>query len=475
MESSVVRVACVMWLSTALWAGIAGCGDDSLPEQAGKVSALNLESGEVKRFDRERDVPAGWAVCADERCLTFPPGFPCQILGPGACLLNAKCRLKLRCEFDLSSYGWSTARSAGEATDGAANAESGSSDPVNVPDLAPAGCEFACTAGDQRSCGELPDKTTCAGRADCVWEETTLDAGQGSGSSGEPAWDVPCGAESCLQPPMFGYCREKVALTCEALDRASCERRADCSWQVGACPLACAESGCDVACEPFCQPREVDPGCPPIAAPRCNPDELLTPELDAEGCATGYRCAPVCPEVYAATPECPGGRVEPVLDERGCTLNYVCVHDCADKTFVPPPCEKGTVVPVRDANGCVIELRCELAATETCDALGTRYQEALAQAKRCSSANGTKGGAPLQACSLTVANSLGCPACPTFVNPAQSAAITELTLLQDQWAKGRCGLDRACPAVECMQPAGASCQSASGDPNAATCVDAPGR
>lgn len=92
----------------------------------------------------------------------------------------------------------------------------------------------------------------------------------------------------------------------------------------------------------------------------------------------------------------------------------------------------------------------------SCAELESAYAKALGEAKVC--ANGPD---PVPPCSLEVPNELACP-CETFVNPANSGAVSTLEALKEQWGKQQCGKNVACPEIACPVPASAICSSSGG-------------
>ena len=67
---------------------VAACSTSPTEEAAG-VTAMNLDSGEIKTFDDESDVPSGWAICSDaDSC---PAPHPCAEIPESPCLLREDC------------------------------------------------------------------------------------------------------------------------------------------------------------------------------------------------------------------------------------------------------------------------------------------------------------------------------------------------------------------------------------------------
>src|SRR6185436_13550586 len=78
------------WRSSflALVAAIAVGGCSAAPTQETGVLAINLRTGDTRRFDVENDVPQGWVVCPDDGC---PAPAACGELDEAECLARADC------------------------------------------------------------------------------------------------------------------------------------------------------------------------------------------------------------------------------------------------------------------------------------------------------------------------------------------------------------------------------------------------
>lgn len=59
-------------------------------------------------------------------------------------------------------------------------------------------------------------------------------------------------------------------------------------------------------------------------------------------------------------------------------------------------------------------------------------------------------------CTETVDDELQCP-CPTFINPANTSAVSALVFFRESWDAEGCGEQIACPAVECPMVQGGGC------------------
>jgi hypothetical protein len=87
---------------------------------------------------------------------------------------------------------------------------------------------------------------------------------------------------------------------------------------------------------------------------------------------------------------------------------------------------------------------------ESCDALETDYDNALAAAKKCML------GATDQ-CQQLVSSSLSCSGCKQYVNDA-----TMLNAIQTEWASQKCdSVPHVCPAIACAVPTASVCTSSS--------------
>lgn len=438
VSGRMVLVGCAM---AALLLGACGDVDDGTGKD---VTALNLETGEKQVFTGEDRVPGGWIVCINDRC-PIPDHFSCQNLGPATCLLSRRCSLKLLCEFDIPGIPpiyriepqLGPELQGEEPVDahdaGAAPCAVDSDDPnfgcvVPVqpvePRYAPQGCEFVCRGPTpQPTCEEIRDPRACEANPKCDWEWLNLIQPLGEGhtedgnnpsteSNTEVPSDVaagmPCTPDYCPPLPQ-GFCRPAKPHACEQLDKYRCHAREDCTWDPMPCP--CSERGCDMACGPFCRPRQnVCPPPPPV---------------------------PLCKE----------GRIEQVYDEQGCLVGY----KCADTTR----CEvlrKEYDELLRDAKQCT-PIRY---LNEGC--LGGPGPEGCIQPP------------DTKQCSITVPNGLGCMSCPTYINAEHGEAVEMLHDLRSEFEELGCMRNIACVAMACAMPRFGSCEYALGG-SQASCVD----
>lgn len=424
-------------LCAALLLGACGGTDSGDPGELGdQVTALNLETGERELFDCESSVPRGWAICADARCV-IPPKFPCTELGPGACLLSdQRCQLKLRCEFDISGGSIWHGVPTNEYPDAPMARDYDKLVADGSPDDrygAPPNCEFACVPQQEPepTCEDVRHPEQCEGRPDCQWEwlyyahpadkgEPSVEGGDpgnmaDSGKPGVPSdyIGMPCPPDICNIPPRpAGICIPKRPASCEELDRESCYRRKDCSWDQGPCDLICMEpeltnndmgqidAYCKRLCEPSCRPVPEPPVCKPVPEPRCREGYLPVPIIDDNDCLVGYECKPI--------------------------------HG------------------------------------NECDGIAERYAETLQEAKKCTpvytfdkpSFCGPRlllaCSPPPNPCTEHVTSSLAC-GCPTAVNPHNREALATLRELSAAWTQNRCDYELMCPAIACMKPQGSGC------------------
>ncbi len=83
-----------------------------------------------------------------------------------------------------------------------------------------------------------------------------------------------------------------------------------------------------------------------------------------------------------------------------------------------------------------------------CTELVTKYAAALKEAKKCDSS------IDVPQCTDKTSDSLLC-GCPTFYNPANKAAVSELATLSKQATSMGCQVP--CPEIACFEPQGATC------------------
>lgn len=458
---------------------LGACGGEGTENQTG-VTALNLETGNQKEFANEDEVPVGWAICPERRCV-IPPEFPCERLGPGACLLSDQCRLKLRCEFDLFGYGLRNLPEDNNNSDGAEPHSDGA--PAGVTNAAPSGCEFLCVPDKaQPGCDEIRDARVCEARDDCQWHWIAFERGEAGQDDNEAG--AFCPPEICGQPYPSGFCSPARPQACEKLDIRTCKVREDCVWDPGYCDLMCfdpsldAEGPCGNLCQPSCKPRPVPPVCPTIHVerPECEDGSRPVPQYDDQGCLVGYTCQPVCLDRPIYRPTCPNGEIEPIYDDAGCLIGYKCARECPAIELAKPNCTDDRIEPIYDEAGCLVGYRC--VALKPCDALQAKYREALAEAKQCNPLWNIVDCADMvdcrvpRPCTLTMPNALGCSGCPTYVNTTNGLAIETLKRVQLEWSRAGCDINLDCMRMFCPVPQGAGCKAdRTAGSSAGTCVD----
>lgn len=137
-------------------------------------------------------------------------------------------------------------------------------------------------------------------------------------------------------------------------------------------------------------------------------------------------------------------------------------------------CQVGSYVPICGVDGVTYDAACGIhcvpvaVACEqecpcpSCEDLEAQYRAALEEAKVC---NPT---IDMEQCTSSAPDELGCP-CDTFVNPDNTAALTTLGELRDQWEEMDCQVP--CPGVECEVPAGGHCVPMGGSGSTGGCHD----
>jgi|GEM_PF-6947960 hypothetical protein len=389
-------------LCLALVAG--GCGDRAVDA----VSAINLETGEIKSYPSADKVPAGWASCSDADCSDFP-AVPCQNLGDNVCEKNPNCRLVE----DWCSGGINCTTPAGEGGgDTGTNSDGDTATPCDETVAPPPKCEFKCLAKTPLLCDELTEASDCKGRPDCEWGPGVCPA-------------IACGPEGDC-PPCLETCQPKQAAPCENLGQNACEESSECSWIIAPC-LACDPSSTDgCECPSFCQPQ-TEPSCPALPTPvTCPPNSESVPVYDEYGCITDYTCQNLCPSMPM------------------------------------PMCEEGTeLVTFYDDAGCVM-YECK-ATTTTCGELFEEYKKTVVEAKSC------MGVLTYAAqCDTAMPSQLAC-GCDTFVNNSNGAAVAKLKALKTAWDATTCAQQINCITLPCIAPKSASCNAPEG--GTGTCQD----
>lgn len=145
-----------VWLLTA-------CGEESLPAQDESVLALDLQSGERRRFKARKEVPSRWTICADDAC-TIPPSVPCEQLGLRLCVDRPECKPGLFCELDFESGPLAVREAFLLTKNDRPSSRSGSAGESVA-------CKMTCTTREPSSCEAATDEQTCLGLSSvrCEW------------------------------------------------------------------------------------------------------------------------------------------------------------------------------------------------------------------------------------------------------------------------------------------------------------------
>jgi hypothetical protein len=98
---------------------------------------------------------------------------------------------------------------------------------------------------------------------------------------------------------------------------------------------------------------------------------------------------------------------------------------------------------------------------KSCTKLNEDYVKAVTAAKKC-----VYGTSP-NPCSVKVKGDLECQ-CPTFVNPANAAAMAELTAIEAAWTAKGCV---STPTCLCADPLAGACYAGPGGPSDGSCHD----
>ena len=150
------------------------------------------------------------------------------------------------------------------------------------------------------------------------------------------------------------------------------------------------------------------------------------------------------------------GRCEP--RPKGCDLLYAPVCGCDGKTYGNACAAAVAGVNVAGKGPCT---------TSSCADLANAYVMAVAEARGCSVGDGPKG----PQCTKKVQNRLAC-GCPTFINPANVKALSQMASLEQSWKANKCDATHgACPPVPCKDPKGANCQGTAPGSAKGTCQD----
>lgn len=358
---------------------VAACGQDPLPAQGEEVLALDLQSGERRRFKSPEEVPPGWGVCADDAC-TIPPSIPCESLGLRLCVDQPNCRARLVCELDfgdgpvavpepfalndgdapLSRYGsteesvdckMTCATRAPSSCEAAADEKTclGMSStrcewvPVGpcispalrcgggtrcLPPMPPPECPMACRAAAPLPpppppvdpCQKVTDQRRCVADPACEWF---------SGPAICPACLGP-GCDCRPPAPGSGECRRNSGpKSCFDLDAKTCQSKRECVWAPGICRLCAMDGlpGCGTCSPSRCMPREVDPPPPPPAA--------CAKVLSRAACEARSECLWAISPLTGWVCDCPKGA-------RDCRCNQPPLPPgkCVDRPPSPPPAPK---------------------------------------------------------------------------------------------------------------------------------------
>ena len=96
-----------------------------------------------------------------------------------------------------------------------------------------------------------------------------------------------------------------------------------------------------------------------------------------------------------------------------------------------------------------------------CTKLNADYIKALPAAKHC------KYGTTPDPCTSKIKGDLKCQ-CPTFINPANTAAVAELTKIEKEWNANGCKPSLTCL---CANPLKGTCYAGPGGPANGQCSD----
>lgn len=286
-----------------------------------------------------------------------------------------------------------------------------------------------CSVPDTVPCENLGDDV-CTLNPNCRLKELWC-SGSGTAEPGQPGGTEPVpmdepgesnddpGDAVPIPPPGEEECEyqclPKLPLLCDELtDEQACLDRPDCEWVDGICPMIACQEGqdCDIECSKMCQPK-APPTCWDLDEQAC---------LDRPDCEWGEE---ICPMIG-----CPEGE--------DCDIE--CSMTCKPVQPDPPP------PPPTDP---------------VCNTIIQDYAAAVQEAKACN---------PLvfmQQCTVTVDSHLIC-GCPTYVNPSNTAALSKIKQLEQQFLALPCPIpEYAC--AGCVAVSSATCSpDASGQ---GSCID----
>lgn len=322
---------------------VAACGQDPLPAQEDEVLALDLQSGERRRFKSPQEVPPGWGVCADDAC-TIPPSIPCERLGLRLCVDQPNCKARLVCELDFGD-GPVAVPEPFALRDG--------DDPLSRDDSAEESidCKMTCATRAPSSCEAAADEQTCLGMSStrCEWVPVgpcILPATRcGGGTRCLPPMPPPecpmaCRAAAPLPPPPPP---PPVDPCQKVTDQRRCLADAACEWIPGGVScLACLGPDCKCLPPPpgsgECRSKSPAPPPPPV--------DLCKKVIDQRRCLADPACewfsGPViCPACLGPGCECrppaPGSGECRSKSKPDCAR----CPDCCDPPTPAPKCFVG--------------------------------------------------------------------------------------------------------------------------------------
>jgi len=188
---------------------VAACSGSTQDDPNG-VTAMNLDTGEIKSFDSESDVPSGWVTCSDaESC---PAPHPCTEIQESSCLVREDCS------------------------------------PLYTDSQAFAGCSDLAETCEEVECGPAPGAPAFLCEDGTVGGNTGRCIRNDEGSCGWEMRDCPA-IETCDESecgPMPGM----PAIECDdgsiGGNTGRCILYGDmCGWEIRECPVGdCTTNGC---------------------------------------------------------------------------------------------------------------------------------------------------------------------------------------------------------------------------------------